>query len=117
MKFYQSFAISAVGSVLLLASGAHAAGMMAAPNGMTLYTFDKDKSAVSSCIGDCAKTWPPYLGKKGDKTMKDWSLAVQADGQMQWTYDGKPVYFYSGDKKKGDKTGDGMNGLWHVISE
>jgi Secreted repeat of unknown function len=33
------------------------------------------------------------------------------------TYDGKPLYFYSGDKKKGDKTGDGIGGVWHIVSE
>jgi predicted lipoprotein with Yx(FWY)xxD motif len=27
------------------------------------------------------------------------------------------LYFYSGDKKKGDKTGDGIGGVWHIVSE
>ena len=36
---------------------------------------------------------------------------------VQSTYDGKPLYFYSGDKKKGDKTGDGIGGVWHIVSE
>ena len=26
-------------------------------------------------------------------------------------------YFYAGDKKKGDKTGDGIGGVWHIVSE
>ena len=117
MNNFQSFALSSIGAAFMLASGAHAAAMLTAANGMTLYTFDKDKSAVSTCEGDCAKMWPAYLGMKGDKAMKDWSMVARADGKMQWTYDGRPVYFYAGDKKKGDKAGDGMNGLWHVIPE
>ena len=28
-------------------------------DGLTLYTFDKDKKGVSNCKGDCAKMWPP----------------------------------------------------------
>jgi predicted lipoprotein with Yx(FWY)xxD motif len=36
---------------------------------------------------------------------------------MQWTYDGKPVYFFKGDAAKGDVTGDGKGGVWHVINE
>ena len=32
-------------------------------------------------------------------------------------YDGKPLYFDSGDKKKGEKTGDGIGGIWHIVSE
>jgi len=46
-----------------------------------------------------------------------WSLAKRKDGKSQWAYDGKPVYFYSGDKKKGDKSGDGVGGVWHVVTE
>ncbi|WP_454818524.1 hypothetical protein [Labrys neptuniae] len=46
-----------------------------------------------------------------------WAAVKRADGSLQWSYDGKPVYFYAPDKKKGDKTGDGIGGVWHVISE
>jgi len=49
--------------------------------------------------------------------MKDWSMVKRKDGAEQWAYDGKPLYFYKGDVKKGDKTGDGLGGVWHVIAE
>ena len=32
-------------------------------NGMTLYTYDKDTVGQSSCYGDCAQYWHPYLSK------------------------------------------------------
>ena len=35
-----------------------------------------------------------------------WATVKRKDGRVQSTYDGKPLYFYSGDKTKGDKTGD-----------
>ena len=46
-----------------------------------------------------------------------WATVKRKDGRVQSTYDGKPLYFYSGDKKKGDKTGDGIGGVWHIVSE
>ena len=108
---------SALTVALLLAGSAHAAELLAAKNGMTLYTFDKDAGGVSSCYKECATNWPPYLGKEGDAMMKDWSLAKRTDGAMQWTYDAKPLYFFIGDKAKGDAKGDGLKGVWHVIKE
>ena len=108
-----AFALSAF---MFSAVGAQAA-MLAAPNGMTLYTFDKDTGGVSACYDDCAKEWPPYLGKEGDALMDGWTLAKRTDNTMQWAHKGKPVYFFEDDKKKGDAAGDGHDGVWHVINE
>jgi predicted lipoprotein with Yx(FWY)xxD motif len=91
--------------------------MLTAKNGMTIYIFDKDQGGMSSCYADCAKHWPPYLAKKGAKLSEGWTTVKRKDGKMQWAYDGKPVYFYMDDKKKGDMKGDGMGGVWHVINE
>jgi predicted lipoprotein with Yx(FWY)xxD motif len=48
---------------------------------------------------------------------KDWALVKRTDGSMQWTYDKKPLYFFEGDKKADDKTGDGLGGVWHIVAE
>jgi predicted lipoprotein with Yx(FWY)xxD motif len=101
---------------LLAASPASAASMLAAENGMTVYVFDKDAGGVSACYDACAKAWPAYLATEGAKKGEGWATAKRKDGAMQWTYDGKPLYFYSSDKKKGDTAGDGLGGLWHVVS-
>ena len=116
MKIHLTGAAALCGALALLVPAAHA-GMLKAKNDMTLYVFDKDKAGVSSCYDDCAKNWPPYLGKTGEKMMKDWTLIERKDGQMQWSYDGKPLYFYKDDKKAGDKAGDGKGGIWHVVVE
>ena len=103
-------------ALMLSAVGAQAA-VLTAQNGMTLYVFDKDKGDQSVCYDDCAVNWPPYVGTADEKMPDDWKLVQRTDGTMQWTYDGKPVYFYKDDKAKGDVTGDGKGGVWHVINE
>lgn len=109
--------IPAVAALLLAAGSVSAAGMLTAKNGMTLYVFDKDTGADSTCYADCAAKWPPYLGKNGAKMAKDWTMTKRKDGKLQWAYDGHPLYFFAGDKKKGDATGDGLGGIWHVVKE
>ncbi len=104
-------------SVLFLGAAAQAASMLTDKNGMTLYVFDKDVGGISSCYDACAATWPPYLGKADDKLTEGWTLVKRTDAALQWAYDGKPIYFFAGDKKKGDKAGDGMGKVWHVIVE
>jgi predicted lipoprotein with Yx(FWY)xxD motif len=86
---------------LFSAVGAQAA-VLAAQNGMTLYIFDQDKGDQSVCYDDCAVNWPPYVGNAADKMPDDLKLVQRTDSAMQWTYDGKPVYFF-----KGDATADG----------
>jgi predicted lipoprotein with Yx(FWY)xxD motif len=85
--------------------------------GNTLYIFDNDKAGTSACYDACAAKWPPYLGKADAKLTEGWTLISRTDGTKQWAYDGKPVYFFAGDKKPGEMKGDGMGGLWHVIKE
>lgn len=36
------------------------------------------------------------------------------DGAKQWAYKGKPLYLWTKDTKPGDKTGDGVNGVWKI---
>ena len=115
-----SFAFGA--SLVALASPARAAmpetkdGILTGDNGMTLYTFDKDKahSGKSECTGACAKNWPPFLASASESASGDYSFVQRADGKMQWAYKGKPLYFWHKDKKPGDQTGNGFKNVWHV---
>ncbi len=110
---------------LVLAAGLAFAGKMPAtaeggalvgPSGMTLYTFDKDAagSGASACVGDCAKNWPPLAAAAGAKPEGDFSLVKRDDGSHQWAYKGKPLYYWAKDTKAGDRTGDGVKGVWHL---
>lgn len=106
------FAVSLLGSTV-----AALAGMIMDGKGNTLYIFDKDVGGKPSCYDACAAKWPPYLGKADDKLTEGWTLVDRTDGTKQWAYDGKPMYYFAGDKKAGDMMGDGMGGMWHVIKE
>lgn len=91
-------------------------GVFVGPNGMTLYTFDRDTvaSGKSSCNGPCATNWPPLMAGPNDTGSGDWSVVVRDDGSRQWAYRGKPVYYWVRDAKPGDRTGDGVNNVWRL---
>ena len=94
-----------------------AGGMLVGPNGMTLYTFDRDAagSGKSVCNGPCASAWPPLMASDSDKPMGDYMVITRDDGKKQWAMKGKPLYYWAKDTKPGDKTGDGVaNNSWHV---
>lgn len=84
--------------------------------GMTLYTFDKDSNGQSACYDACARNWPPLIAPDGAKAEDDFGLTQRADGQVQWTYYGKPLYLWVQDKAPGDTNGDGLKGVWHVAN-
>jgi predicted lipoprotein with Yx(FWY)xxD motif len=91
-------------------------GVFVGPNGMTLYTFDRDTMGAgkSACNGPCAANWPPLMATASDSGSGDWSIVTRDDGSRQWAYKGKPVYYWAKDAKAGDRTGDGVNNVWHL---
>lgn len=90
-------------------------GVLTDSAGMTLYTFDKDtaNSGKSACNGPCAALWPPAPAT--GSLSGDYSAVTRDDGSKQLAYKGKPVYLFSKDQKAGDKLGDNVKDVWHVI--
>ena len=91
-------------------------GVLVGPNGMTLYTFDRDAqgSGKSVCNGPCATNWPPLMAAEDAKPMDGYSVIMRDDGKKQWAAKGKPLYYWSKDAKPGDRTGDGFNNAWRL---
>lgn len=118
--------LSSVAAAALLAACATTAsgpasvssGVLAGANGMTLYTFDKDTagSGKSVCNGPCATNWPPLYAADGAAPRGDYGIVMRDDGKKQWSYKGKPLYYWIKDQKAGDKTGDGFNSVWRVAT-
>jgi len=85
-------------------------------NGMTLYSYDKDTAGVSNCYDTCAEKWPPYAATNTSSTLPtNVSVVKRTDGSMMYAYKGMPLYFWVGDAKPGDTTGDGVGGVWHLV--
>ncbi|MBV7484017.1 hypothetical protein [Bordetella sp. BOR01] len=90
-------------------------GVLADQAGMTLYTFDNDSGGKSACNGPCAKAWPPLAASGDAKPQGDYTIITRDDGTKQWAYKGKPLYLFVKDTKPGDKQGDNVKSVWHVI--
>lgn len=91
--------------------------------GRTLYLFTNDtqNSGTSACSGDCLAAWPPVTsqGTPVAGTGLDATLLgtiTRDDGTIQVTYNGWPLYYYAQDAAPGDAAGQGMNGVWFLIS-
>src|SRR5215469_16503403 len=64
--------------------------------GNPLYTYDADQSGKSSCYGECAREFPPFVAAAHAEASGDWSILVRDDHVRQWRYQGRPLYRYSG---------------------
>ncbi len=88
--------------------------------GMTLYYFDPDTTQQATCSGACAKTWPALAAgdgqPKADGTLAGSLSVVDSANGKQVTYNGHPLYTYSGDTSVGQATGDGIGGKWHAAT-
>jgi predicted lipoprotein with Yx(FWY)xxD motif len=91
-------------------------------DGMTLYTFANDEPGVSNCADECADNWPPFTVAGADAVVAPASLMGElgtierADGALQVTYNGWPLYFWKDDAMPGDTTGHGVGDVWSVAS-
>ena len=92
--------------------------------GRTLYLFQKDSGTTSTCTGACATFWPPLRanGKPAVGNGASGSLlatTTRPDGSTQVTYNGHPLYRYSGDQRSGDTKGEGLStfgGSWFALT-
>jgi predicted lipoprotein with Yx(FWY)xxD motif len=88
--------------------------------GLTLYHFKKDSPGKSACEGECLVKWPIHGADKvvamDGLKQSDFGSITRADGKKQTTYKGMPIYFFSGDKVKGDTNGQGVKDLWFVVT-
>ncbi|HWV63851.1 MAG TPA: hypothetical protein VN019_09495 [Oxalicibacterium sp.] len=92
-------------------------GILVTHDGMTVYTFDKDTadSGKSACYGGCAALWPVVAA--GGKLSAPYGAITRDDGVKQLTYKGKPLYTFVQDKKAGDRNGDNVKDVWHVVKD
>jgi predicted lipoprotein with Yx(FWY)xxD motif len=100
-------------------SGVHGV-VLAENNGQVVYTFSGDRrNHAGTCTGSCAAIWPPVRG-----------VAVLAHGVKiggkfgringQVTYNGWPLYLFTGAKAKQDNASNGFKVVkptpWHSVT-
>ena len=101
-------------AVMTATVGTQGTLLVAGANGMTVYTYAKDiaNSGTSACTGGCIARWPALTVPAGSTpaggsgvTGKLGTITRSDDGSTQVTYNGLPLYFYSGDTAPGDANG------------
>jgi len=88
-----------------------------------LYAFTHDRHGHSTCSTACAKAWPPYLVRHKPSVGSGVKASLvgvvrRANGRLQATYAGHPLYYYVGDRKPGQILCQGVSefgGFWRVI--
>jgi predicted lipoprotein with Yx(FWY)xxD motif len=93
--------------------------------GYALYMFVPDDQRQVTCTSLCAETWPPVRLRAGTTLaagpgVRQALLGSDADpaGGRVITYDGWPLYAYTGDVYAGQTTGQGIDlngGYWYLI--
>jgi len=90
--------------------------------GMTVYDFTVDKGVKSECYGGCEAAWPPVT-TTGKPTAGAGAMASalgttkRKDGTLQVTYNGHPLYTFTGDEGPGEANGNEVEGTWFVLDE
>ncbi|MCK3770332.1 hypothetical protein MZK47_11685 [Microbacterium aerolatum] len=90
-------------------------------SGMTAYMFDNDTQGTdtSACTGACLQNWPPIIASGdapvGDGITGELGTIETADGQMQVTLNGWPLYLFAGDSAAGDVNGQAVQDVWWVV--
>ena len=91
--------------------------------GYVLYAFTRDAHGKSACSDACARAWPPYIAKSrlragAGVTARRIGTTKRADGSVQVTYAGRPLYYYVGDRKPGQilcQNVSEFGGVWRVV--
>ncbi len=98
--------------------------MLGDAQGLALYIYVPDNRGASVCYSACASAWPPLVLPPGQRESRAergvekrlLGTTRRADGALQVTYDGWPLYLYIGDSR-GDVTGQGLDmGTWYLMS-
>ncbi len=91
-------------------------------SGWTLYLYTPDGNIIkgSGCYGSCAATWIPFYPAQSmvspGLSALYFGTITRTDGTKQLTYLNWPLYLYVGDKAPGQTNGQGVGGVWFVVT-
>jgi predicted lipoprotein with Yx(FWY)xxD motif len=95
-------------------------GNLVAPDGHTLYANTADSPSHLICTGQCLQIWPPLYGtpKAGTGVKASALGTIKRGSNSQVTFNGHPLYEFSGDSSAGSMRGNGVTdagGTWHSL--
>lgn len=107
----------AVGAPPVTSHGSQYGRVLFDSRGFALYAFTADTPRRSACSGACATSWPPYVVASRPRGARLGAIR-RADGKLQLTYAGRPLYHYVGDKSAGQilcQDVEEFGGRWLVL--
>jgi predicted lipoprotein with Yx(FWY)xxD motif len=119
-----SSSASASGATVIKTASSSAGTFLTNGSGRAVYLWAKDTGDMSNCNGACAGAWPPVTATgsvtaSGTAKASDLGTITRSDGSKQVTYDGHPLYYFSGDSGPGTATGQGSDGFgakWWLVA-
>jgi predicted lipoprotein with Yx(FWY)xxD motif len=108
-------------AALLSASISGIGTVLEASNGFTIYHLTTEVGGQIECTGGCRATWPPVLASGAVPALPGGvpgtlSTVNRPDGGVQLTFNGMPLYTYSGDSGPGQSNGQGIGGVWFAVT-
>ena len=90
-------------------------GILVEQGGRALYTYTEDLPGQSRCDRRCERLWPPLYATADAKPHGPFTIARSNDGRPMWAWQGKPLYRWLSDRKRGDAGGDGAADVWFLV--
>jgi predicted lipoprotein with Yx(FWY)xxD motif len=88
-------------------------------NGRSLYWTTLDSVGQSNVTKSILANWPVFYSLNivvpSSLNTSDFGSITRADGTMQTTYKGRPLYYYINDQTSGNTLGQGINGIWFAV--
>jgi predicted lipoprotein with Yx(FWY)xxD motif len=116
--------MAVVHAEVTVAASPHYGNVLYDKDHFVLYAFSNDHGSASTCYGACASGhggWPPLLTKGAPRAVgvngHMLGTTRRSDGSLQVTYDGHPLYYWSGDTAKTIMC-QNVNlhgGVWYVV--
>jgi len=115
---------SSSGGTVITTAQSSAGTVLTNGSGKAVYVWMKDTGDMSNCNGACAGAWPPVTTTgtataAGSAKASDIGTITRSDGTKQVTYDGHPLYYFSGDSGPGTASGQGSDGFgakWWLVA-
>lgn len=96
-------------SIVLTKTDPQLGKILTDPNGKPLYFYNADSKDMSNCTGSCLSNWPPYTATSSMANLPAGitTFTRSDNNQVQYAYNGKPLYYFTGDTGT-QATGNGV---------